>query len=201
MDEYILIEGTALSLQIDHILSEDLDFCKWKQSKNDRPEVEIEVIEPYLQNIGVLRKNVFDFNQVEFVLDKQVKVSFYANQLYQSPIKNTQTKIGHVKVPDLISLGAMKLELMLRRANFCDYYDIYSILKEGISLKEMVAVAGKYTRHQLKSKNILSFILNSENYKYEESFAQLKPKHIVNAKDIQQLIEVCYQKEYKNNFY
>ena len=29
LKDYYLIGGTALSLQIDHRLSEDLDFCKW----------------------------------------------------------------------------------------------------------------------------------------------------------------------------
>jgi len=61
----------------------------------------------------------------------------------------------------------------------------------------MVVLTGKYTRLQLKSKNILSFILNGNNYKYEEKFAQLKPKYQVNHLDIQQFIEACYRKEYR----
>lgn len=35
--EYTLIGGTALSLQIHNRLSEDLDFCKWKKFKSDKP--------------------------------------------------------------------------------------------------------------------------------------------------------------------
>jgi hypothetical protein len=31
---YTLIGGTALALQLGHRLSEDLDFCKWRKSKN-----------------------------------------------------------------------------------------------------------------------------------------------------------------------
>ena len=33
--EYCLIGGTALALQLGHRLSEDLDFCKWRKSKNN----------------------------------------------------------------------------------------------------------------------------------------------------------------------
>ena len=44
--EFILIGGTALSLQIHHRLSEDLDFCKWqddpKISNKEIPWPEIE---------------------------------------------------------------------------------------------------------------------------------------------------------------
>ena len=32
---YTLIGGTALALQIGHRLSEDLDFCKWRKTKNN----------------------------------------------------------------------------------------------------------------------------------------------------------------------
>ena len=30
LNDYLLIGGTALSMQIEHRLSEDLDFCKWQ---------------------------------------------------------------------------------------------------------------------------------------------------------------------------
>lgn len=193
---YTLIGGTALSLQIAHRISEDLDFCKWKISTHDKPVVDISTIEKDLHQLGIKNKNLFDFNQVDYLLQNNVKVSFYANQLYKSPVISHRSITGNIKVPDLLSLGAMKLELMLRRATFRDYYDIYALLKEGVSLKEMVRLAGKYTRHQLKSKNILSFILNGENYQYESSFTNLKPRYQVNSLDIQHFIEECYAREY-----
>ena len=36
---YLLVGGTALSLQIGKRLSEDLDFMKWKTGSQDKPEV------------------------------------------------------------------------------------------------------------------------------------------------------------------
>jgi predicted nucleotidyltransferase component of viral defense system len=36
LQEYVLIGGTALSLQINNRLSEDLDFCKWQNN----PEIQ-----------------------------------------------------------------------------------------------------------------------------------------------------------------
>jgi hypothetical protein len=46
LKEYILIGGTAVSLQIHHRLSEDLDFCKWqddpKISNKEIPRLEQE---------------------------------------------------------------------------------------------------------------------------------------------------------------
>ena len=52
------------------------------------------------------------------------------------------------------SIGAMKMEVMMRRSNFRDYYDIYSILKTGISIWEMITIAQDYSSPRLKAKNI-----------------------------------------------
>ena len=37
---YMLMGGTALSLQLNHRHSEDLDFCRWHKTKNERLEVD-----------------------------------------------------------------------------------------------------------------------------------------------------------------
>ena len=37
---YTLVGGTALSLQIEKRQSEDLDFMKWQQKKNEKCEVD-----------------------------------------------------------------------------------------------------------------------------------------------------------------
>jgi predicted nucleotidyltransferase component of viral defense system len=36
---YVLVGGTALSLQLKHRLSEDLDFMRWQETKYDRQEI------------------------------------------------------------------------------------------------------------------------------------------------------------------
>lgn len=42
---YLLVGGTALSLQLETRQSEDLDFMRWRVSKSDRMEVEWRQIE------------------------------------------------------------------------------------------------------------------------------------------------------------
>ena len=37
---YVLVGGTALSLQLGTRLSEDLDFMSWRKGKNDKREVD-----------------------------------------------------------------------------------------------------------------------------------------------------------------
>ena len=56
----------------------------------------------------------------------------------------------------------MKMEVMLRRSNFRDYYDIYSILKSGTSIHDLITLALTYSGHKLKSKNLLAILTNSK---------------------------------------
>lgn len=79
--DYILIGGTALSLQINHRLSEDLDFCKWQNDPNIRNKViEWPEIEKNLKLSGSVKTDILDLYQVNFYLNK-VKISFYSNAL------------------------------------------------------------------------------------------------------------------------
>lgn len=47
---YLLVGGTALSLQINARQSEDLDFMKWRTSKAEKMEVAWYQIEAYIKS-------------------------------------------------------------------------------------------------------------------------------------------------------
>ena len=193
--DYLLIGGTAIAMQINHRLSEDLDFCKWKTSKQ-KIEVNWPIIEQELLSIFEIdKKNILGFDQVNFIVN-DVKISFYANNIYHSPVKQPIAIINNIKIPDLISLGAMKLEVMLRRSKFRDYYDIYSVLMNGISLKKLIDEAVRYSNYQLKGKHIISFISNSKNFVKEKNFDLLMPEYQVSSIDIEKLIKEKVSLEY-----
>ena len=58
-------------------------------------------------------------------------MSFYAAPRKAVPSMKRIPYLNNLYLADIESIGAMKMEAMLRRAKFRDYYDIYSILKEG----------------------------------------------------------------------
>ena len=139
---YWLVGGTALSLQLHTRQSEDLDFQKWRTSKDEKMEVAWDVIEKELSTIGEIeRRDIYDFDHVEFRV-AGVKFSFYACDKY-SPVQNEVIYQGNIKLADVMAIGAMKMEVMLRRSNFRDYYDIYSILQTGIDI-HAGATIGEY---------------------------------------------------------
>ena len=183
--EYCMVGGTALSLQLDHRLSEDLDFCRWKTRKDETISVDWTVIENELSRLGALTKNLLDHNQCNFNL-KGVNISFYANNINKAPAKLLkQDFLNNFKIADKISIGIMKLEVMLRCSSFRDYYDIYAILKDGISLKDLIDGASKYSRHRLKTRDMLSMLTKGKNFTVDKNFEALKPKYKIDNNDIE----------------
>ena len=79
---YVLCGGTALSVQLDHRLSEDLDFMMWRESKKEKPEVKWPAIKRELENKkGEIQNfDIYDFGQVEFVVC--IKISISAIELW-----------------------------------------------------------------------------------------------------------------------
>lgn len=136
---YLLVGGTALSLQIGTRQSEDLDFMKWRSSKAEKMEV------------------------AWYQIEKELA--------------------------DVKSIGAMKMEVMLRRSNFRDYYDIYSTLKSGVSINDLISLALSYSGHKLKSKNPLAILSNGSRFARDAHFEQLEPIYAVTAKEIEHYIK------------
>ena len=195
--DYTLIGGTAISLQIGKRLSEDLDFCKWSMNlKKDKPAVDWPQIKKELETIGKIEKlDILGFDQVNFVFNN-VKISFLTKQENLSPVNAPVPILNNINAADLDSLGSMKVELVLRRSNFRDYYDIYSLLMDGHSLKTMVEGAAKYSNHTLKTRDALSFLSNGSNYKKGKDFDLLNPVYDITNKAIEDLITSIIKKEY-----
>ncbi len=195
---YVLVGGTALSLQIGTRLSEDLDFMSWKKSKNEKREVDWPQIKTELCSIGTIEHfEILDIDHVEFIVDG-VKISFYANPNY-SPLKKEIKFQGNLRLADLTSIGAMKMEVMLRRSKFRDYYDIYSLLEAGENISEMINIALKYSGHKLKSKNLLAMLTRSERFIADSQFLELEPIYNVTPRQIEDRIIQALTQERQNS--
>lgn len=184
---YLLVGGTALSLQINARQSEDLDFMSWRKAKNEKREVDWPLISKELASIGnIQRCDILDIDHVEYVVDN-VKISFYANP-NRSPVKTAIPFLNNIILADPVSIGAMKMEVMLRRTKFRDYYDLYALLEAGYSLKDMVNLALSYSEHRLKSKNLLALLTRSDRFVQDSEFAALEPKYKVTPEEIEKKI-------------
>ena len=184
---YILCGGTALAIQIGHRKSEDLDFMMWRISKTEKPEVKWNAIEKELkEKIGEIENfNMLGFDQVEFVV-KGVKFSFFVSDNL-SPVTAPTEYLGNIRLADIESIMAMKMEVMLRRMKFRDYYDIYCMLQEGYSIHNGIEKALNLSRHRLSSKNIIAMLLGGQ-FIPDNNFATLEPKYDVTKEQIREYI-------------
>lgn len=181
---YVLVGGTALSMQIDNRQSEDLDFMCWRQRKDQKMEVEWRKIEKELSSIGEIQKvDILDIDHVEYVVS-DVKLSFYACSK-RSPVTAPVHIQNNLYLSDIKAIGAMKMEVMMRRSNFRDYYDIYSILRQGIDIQDLIMLSLKYSEHRMKSKNLLAMITNGARFTRDARFDQLQPKYDITSQEIE----------------
>lgn len=184
---YILCGGTALAIQLGHRKSEDLDFMMWRRSPREKPEVDWPAISDELKStIGAVERfDLLGFDQVEFLV-KGVKISFYVSDNYE-PEMSPVPFMGNIQLADPEAILAMKMEVMLRRAQFRDYYDIYSILKAGYSIGEGIDRALRYSRHRLSRKNLIALLLSS-HFLPEKNFRALDPIYDITATQIREYI-------------
>jgi predicted nucleotidyltransferase component of viral defense system len=184
--DYLLMGGTALALQLRHRLSEDLDFCRWHKTKNEFLEVDWYNIQQQLLTIGETKIILVSQTQCDFLVEN-VRVTFLADNKFKQP--NGLQKIhclNNIYLADIESIAIMKMEVITHRNVFRDYYDLYSILKKGVDFSNILSKTGKYTFHNLRTKDMLSLLLNAQTPSLDNSFYALSPIYTLSFDEMKQ---------------
>lgn len=191
---YVLVGGTALSIQLKTRQSEDLDFMRWKQGKDDTLDIDWPEIQHELETIGEVQDvQIAGFDQVLFVVNG-VKISFYAAPRKRIPTMKEIPYLNNIRLADVESIGVMKMEAMMRRSKFRDYYDIYSILRNGADIHKLIPLALEHSGYKLKTKGLLAMLTNGYLFRKDEQFQQLQPIYNVSSEDIEMYIKELLQK-------
>lgn len=190
---FVLVGGTALSIQLRTRQSEYLDFMRWQQGKADTLDIGWPNIQRQLETVGEVQDvQVAGFDQVLFVVDG-VKVSFYAAPRKKIPSMREIPYLNNIRLADVESIGVMKMEAMMRRSKFRDYYDIYSILKHGADIHKLIPMALEHSGHKLKTKGLMAMLTNGDLFRKDSQFLQLHPLYDVTPEDIEQYIKSLLQ--------
>lgn len=185
---WTLVGGTALAIQLGHRMSEDLDFMRWRTHKGERMDVDWPQIHKELETVAEIQSmDILDHNHVEFIV-AGVKFSFYARES-KSPVNHTVPFLNHIVLADMEAIAAMKMEVMLRRSKFRDYYDLYCIFQQQPDVMKFVRAAGEYSNHTLKSKHILAMLTDHRRFGEDQNFAQLEPLYSISAQEIETYIK------------
>jgi predicted nucleotidyltransferase component of viral defense system len=149
---FVLVGGSALALQIQHRLSEDLDFAyPAERLPRDRIDGLLKIVDAHgfhfsrnddesadaeFQQGGL---NLHDFQQ-DFLVNDSVKVSFFA------PDRSVQQVLGSARSagPRVATLGEIfktKCLVSALRSKSRDWYDLYLLLRDhGFTIQDFAAV-------------------------------------------------------------
>ncbi|GMT46338.1 MAG: hypothetical protein IEMM0006_2170 [bacterium] len=124
--EFYLVGGTAIALYIGHRRSIDFDLFKQDRLVHNRILTKIDAFKPY-----TVTRRVEE--QLNLIL-KGVKFTFFE---YPYPVEVNSTFEDIIKLPDLLNLASMKAFALGRRSKWKDYVDLYFILKNHYSIKQI----------------------------------------------------------------
>lgn len=125
--KFYLAGGTALSLQLGHRQSIDLDFFS---ETEDIPTIR----QVLIQSLDFLETQITDTSWGNLVLlANGVRVGFYG---YGYALINPLVEHGKIQLASVEDIALMKMDALLSRASRKDFYDLYFICK-NISLTQL----------------------------------------------------------------
>ena len=128
--EFYLVGGTAIALHLGHRRSIDFDLFKSDRLVLSRILKKLSDFQPY-----TVTRRVDE--QLNLTLDN-VKFTFFE---YPYPIEVNCKFEDIIKIPDLINLASMKAFALGRRSKWKDYVDLYFIIKNQHSIKQIIEVS------------------------------------------------------------
>lgn len=164
--EYYLAGGTAVALHVGHRRSLDFDLFK-SAPLNIRKN--ISRISEYGLPFTVTRRVSGQMN----VIIGRVKFTFLE---YPFPVKGSIRFEDIIKIPELLDLAAMKAYALDRRSKWKDYVDLYFILKEYYSIRQISARAIEIFDQFFSEKLFRARLSYFEDVDYSEEVEYIVPE-------------------------
>lgn len=139
---FILVGGTAIALHIGHRRSIDYDLF------SDKPFRNILLKRKIGKSATIERVLVDSEGELTFV-SSGVKITFFE---YPFVIDATERLDDVIELPDLLTLAAMKAYALGKRAKWKDYVDLFFILRDFHSLREIVVRSKKIFGNEFNEK-------------------------------------------------
>jgi len=177
LDQYVLVGGSALSMHLCHRKSEDLDFFTYDDSFDKQ---KIFAYIKTFKNKEILHQTD---EQIDVLLDG-VKVTFFnAKWEFLKPMQMKKFNLASLE-----SIAAMKINVLFLRAKYRDYYDLYSLVKTGMSLKKMFT-CGLEVLDGINFKLFSVALLYTDDIE-DDNIEYLEPSEVVNKETIRSYFEV-----------
>lgn len=152
-----LVGGTAIALQIGHRRSIDFDLFSDTKFSN-----------------ASVRRNIAKWGRIDYVYRDEdgqctltvhgVRFTFFRYPYHLEYKKEFQT----VRMPDLLTLAAMKIYALGRRAKWKDYIDLYFILEKYHGIDKIIQRAKKIFKQEFNEKIVRAQLSYFDDIDYSE---------------------------------
>lgn len=140
--QFGLVGGTAIALHLGHRRSIDFDLFTNKKFSNASVR---RVLTNEAKIDSVIRDEVGQYTLSVY----GVRFTFFE---YPFPISYSHRFQSTIKLPNLLTLAAMKALALGRRAKWKDYVDLYFIMKDHHGLDEIIQKAEKLFKKEFNEK-------------------------------------------------
>jgi len=162
-DKFGLVGGTAIALHIGHRRSIDFDLFT-------NQEIDSMRIRNKITEAAEINQVVRDQQDQYTVVVDGVQITFMH---YPYQIDFTEN-FESIKLPDLLTLAAMKAQALGRRAKWKDYVDLYFVMKEYHNLEKLVQKAEQIFGPEFSEKLFRSQLSYFKDIDYSEEVNYLQ---------------------------
>ena len=162
--DFGLVGGTAIALYLGHRRSADFDMFSYKPFNNAAVRRKIKLTHT-IQKVfkDELGQYTFFVNGVQF--------TFYC---YPYNIKYSKKFEDYLKMPNLLTLGAMKAFALGGRNKWKDYVDLYFIIKDHFPVKQITEQAKQLFGGEFNEKIFRNQLAYFDDISYSEGVEFLK---------------------------
>lgn len=139
--DFGLVGGTAIALHIGHRESIDFDLFTLKKFGN------LAIKNKILKSAKIKEILIDELDELTVMIDA-VRFTFFC---YPYKI-NFSDNFEGINLPNLLTLAAMKAYALGRRAKWKDYVDLYFIIKDYHSIKEIIQKAQQIFANEFNEK-------------------------------------------------
>ncbi|MBI4837051.1 MAG: nucleotidyl transferase AbiEii/AbiGii toxin family protein [Candidatus Portnoybacteria bacterium] len=171
--DYGLVGGTAIALYVGHRRSIDFDLFSYREFKNI-------FLEEKIKSVIKIDKVLVDKEGELTFFAKGVKITFFRYPLW---INYSEDLAKVIRVPNLITLAAMKAYALGKRAKWKDYVDLYFIIKNHHSIAEITKKGNEIFGNEFNEKLFRIQLSYFDDVDYREEIEYL-PSFEVSEKEI-----------------
>jgi len=159
-----LVGGTAIALYIGHRRSIDFDLFTNEEFKNE------DILNRISRSFKIDMVVVNSPEELTIII-KGARFTFFR---YLHKIDFPKKFDNMVKLPDLLTLAAMKAFTLGMRAKWKDYIDLYFILKNHYRIDQIIKKAQKIFGNEFNEKLFRSQLAYFKDIDYQEKIIYLK---------------------------